>query len=151
VHPTLSVGDEINAIRSTGGGGRATNGKDGAIVSCEVSKTDSGFTIAGSLKAGTIQDNFTTGEPYTQRFEITATFPKFEPGAGGEAEIFTNDTYTQRGYTGKDCTLTVKDLGPDGEGGAIWATFVCDELTDPGTPDSLCRLEGTMVFENCDK
>lgn len=33
--------------------------------------------------------------------------------------------------------------------GALWASFICPALTDPGRPDVACNANGTIVMEYC--
>lgn len=109
---------------------------EGAMVSCNVNPSGTGFSFAGSLRQNT----------------TTVTFENVLVGSGqpntGTVFVSTASTAgTYRPATGATCDFQL--IGVDQ--GRIWSKFECANMILPGTTSAKCAIyNGVVVFENCE-
>jgi hypothetical protein len=146
----ISVGEHsTELLAGSPGDSRIINGENGS-VSCSVVPNGTGFDISADIDANALELN-PSGIPYHQEFSLHATYPALTPhAAGATASISSTDTRVQTNRADGACALDVISLG-DGTGGALFATFNCSNFVDSNTPDTTCRMTGTIVLENCAK
>ena len=119
-------------------GPRIEDGKNGADVSCEVSRSGDGYFISGTLQQG------------TRSFTVAGTVARGESGHAGLGTVIQVDSPSSLNVRSDpdSCQLTVnanQDIGP----GRVWGNFSCARVADP--PNAECEAMGSFVFENCKK
>jgi hypothetical protein len=109
-----------------------SDGVDGAEVTCRVAPTSLGFDITASVRYG------------TAALSLTATTGSTGMGTGdvtlvGEFGPYASDPASR-------CTLVGLQIKPR----AYWATFECDPVFDPASPDSTyCLADGVVTMQDC--
>lgn len=144
----LNVGETLSASAAPGPG-RVSNGSGGAKVVCTVEQNATGYHIEVEIDADALEDNGSV--PFHQNFNLTADYAGFTVGGTATASVSGTDTQTQTSRLDGACTLTVRSLGTEGDGGALLANIACTNFVDPNTPTSVCGLNGTLLLENCRK
>jgi hypothetical protein len=126
-----------NSPTTSDPGESVISGQAASTISCSV--TGNGpYAFSGSVHGTT-----STGDPISVAFS-NGTLGRNDSGTGGVSvytpqllAIFTSSSA---------CAIAVLDQQV--KPGSIWATFDCPEVASP--PSGLCRLQGTVVLENCD-
>jgi hypothetical protein len=150
VTPQLMIGSVASGVPTMTGA---------TTVTCSVTPSGSDFAVTADVVSG------------NGSFSVEGTMPK-APGAQGSG-VTANLTYGIAGapisYMGSNCTVTMANnlpatesceycgmtpgfdptAGPPVDGGRVWATVVCDDMQEEGSPGVACQGILTFRLENC--
>jgi hypothetical protein len=138
-YPILMANCDSNSGCGGGDDARVVDGDPDTDVSCTVSANDNLVSVSGSLGKASVVSFSVSGE-----FPPTGC-PRATAGAIENkcARVAQRNNQSQAQLEG-DCYLDVEFV----KGGAIYAKFDCDALTEDATS---CPARGAFVFENCRK
>jgi hypothetical protein len=111
----------------------AVDGDSDTNVSCNVTKSASGFSIQASMAIGGNNVSFSGALSPT----------------GGDVTMTHRSVNTQINLSGQ-CTITIAPNHGAIDGGKIWAQYTCPNVSEPGSASGdQCVASGAFIFERC--
>jgi hypothetical protein len=126
-----------DSAADTGRGTPLSRGEHGVMTSCEVSGGPD-FTLAATVSQSPVS------------FRVDGQISETGTGAGSIGLYIPEANGELTSPATMPCALTAvhTSAGYQIEPGAVWARFVCTQVTQP--PAFACQAEGEFVFENCE-